>query len=479
MKVVDLFCGCGGLSLGFEKAGFNIVAAFDKWESALHVYNANFDHPAMPLDLTDVDHCVETISKLSPDMIIGGPPCQDFSSAGKRDENNGRGNLTVNYAEIISAIKPPIFVMENVDRIVKTNKLVEAKRLFKEAGYGLSYRILDASRCGVPQKRKRFFMVGVLGENDGFLDKAFDENLSEKAMTIRDYFGTSIGLEYYYRHPRSYARRGIFSIDEPSPTIRGVNRPMPSGYEIHDNDPVRNKDGIRALTTKERSLIQTFPAEFHFEGNKTDIEQMIGNAVPVNLAKYVASIVAQYLVNSDSYTSIDKRKSGKKTPPHTPRTSMVSMNQHVSLVKFNEIKKEYPNTIVSNEQVNSTDGIDYTKNLLVSLVKNDTIDLLIDGSINVYYTGKKFPSTVKLNHLYYFMPYRKGKGIRDLYFIKVARVGSKHEVHPEADPNDLRLVFEIAFVKQLFPEYKPIRLTIWDTFTDTTLGKIMSDTNQI
>lgn len=468
MRVVDLFCGCGGLSLGFEKAGFDVVAAFDKWEAALHVYNTNFNHPALPLDLTNVEKCVETISKLSPDMIIGGPPCQDFSSAGKRDEDNGRGNLTVNYAEIISTIKPPVFVMENVDRIEKTNKLVEAKRLFKEAGYGLSFRILDASYCGVPQKRKRFFMVGVLGEQDGFLDNAFEAKLSKQPMTLRDYFGTSLGIEYYYRHPRSYARRGIFSIDEPSPTIRGVNRPMPNGYEIHDNDPVRSKDEIRPLTTKERSLVQTFPEEFHFEGNKTDVEQMIGNAVPVNLAKYVATMVANYLIEKGMTIGTNKCVPPKKTCA----SSRESKTNRIPLVKFQEVAREYPDTIVSNQQID--DILDYSKNLLVSLVKNDTIDLLLDGSINVYYTGKKFPSTVELNHLYYFMPYRKGKGIRDLYYIKVARVGSKHEVHPEADLNDLRLVFEIEFVKQLFSDYHPIRLSIWETFTDTTLAKILN-----
>jgi len=469
MRVVDLFCGCGGLSLGFEKAGFNVVAAFDKWDAALHVYNTNFDHPAKQLDLTDVSHCVETITALSPDMIIGGPPCQDFSSAGKRDEDNGRGDLTVNYAEIISIIKPPVFVMENVDRIVKTNKLVEAKRLFKEAGYGLSFRILDASHCGVPQKRKRFFMVGVLGEKDGFIDEALDTGLSKEPMTMRDYFGNTLGLEYYYRHPRSYARRGIFSIDEPSPTVRGVNRPMPDGYEIHSNDPVRSKEGIRPLTTKERSLIQTFPEEFHFEGSKTDIEQMIGNAVPVNLAKYVASTVATYLAKKGKNMVIAE----KRQVEHPRRTAMVAMSTRVPLVKFQEVAKEYPDKIVANKQVKKGNGLDPSKNLLVSLVKNDTIDLLLDGSINVYYTGKRFPSTVELNHLYYFMPYRKGKGIRDLYYIKVARVGSKHEVHPEADPNDLRLVFEIEFVKQLFPDYRPIRLAILQTFTDTTLEEIM------
>lgn len=465
MKVVDLFCGCGGLSLGFEKAGFDVVAAYDNWEAALHVYNANFNHPAKSLDLSDVNACVKEISSYSPNVIIGGPPCQDFSSAGKRDENNGRGDLTVNYAEIITRIKPPVFVMENVDRILKTNKLVEAKNLFQEAGYGLSYRVLDASYCGVPQRRKRFFMVGVLGEKDGFLDDALEKGLSKDPMTMRDYFGNSLGIEYYYRHPRSYARRGIFSIDEPSPTVRGVNRPMPDGYEIHTNDPVQSKEGIRPLTTKERSLIQTFPKDFHFEGSKTDIEQMIGNAVPVNLAKYVASTIAAYLSRHGYQLETPKQSH--------PITSMIATTPHVPLLKFNEVAKEYPDGIVTNKLVKKAGGLDPSKNLLVSLVKNDTIDLLLDGSINVYYTGKKFPSTVKLNHLYYFMPYRKGKGIRDLYYIKVARVGSKHEVHPDADPNDLRLVFEIEFVKQLFSDYKPFHLAIWNTFADTNLNTIL------
>lgn len=78
-------------------------------------------------------------------------------------------------------------------------------------------------------------------------------------MTVADYLGNSLGIEFYYRHPRSYARRGIFSIHEPSPTIRGVNRPVPRGYQLKHNDPVSSIEGIRSLTTVERSYIQTFP----------------------------------------------------------------------------------------------------------------------------------------------------------------------------------------------------------------------------
>ena len=169
MIAVDLFCGCGGMSLGFEKAGFNVAAAFDNWIDALAVYRSNFNHPAIYADLRDVKKSAEAIRPLCPDIIIGGPPCQDFSSAGKRDEDNGRGDLTISYARIVGEIRPKWFVMENVARIQKTKKLQEAREIFKEAGYGLTCTVLNAALCGVPQRRKRFVMIGRLGETDDFM----------------------------------------------------------------------------------------------------------------------------------------------------------------------------------------------------------------------------------------------------------------------------------------------------------------------
>ena len=294
MKVVDLFCGCGGLSLGFEKAGMDVVAAFDNWTDALAVYRNNFSHPAIKADLMDVDASVAAIRTFEPDMLIGGPPCQDFSSAGKRDEDNGRGDLTIAYANIVSKVHPNWFVMENVERILKTQKLQDALAIFRAAGYGLTYTVLNAALCGVPQKRKRFVMIGKLGEADDFIKKTLLENLSDHEMSVAEYFGDKLDINYYYRHPRSYVRRGIFSTQEPSATIRGVNRPMPKGYKLHPGDPVESLEGIRPLTYKERSMIQTFPEEFSFEGSKTDIEQMIGNAVPVNLGFYVADAIFRF-----------------------------------------------------------------------------------------------------------------------------------------------------------------------------------------
>lgn len=294
MKVVDLFCGCGGLSLGFEKAGMDVVAGFDNWASALEVYRSNFTHPAIMADLANVEESVGKIRQFEPNMIIGGPPCQDFSSAGKRNEDNGRGDLTVCYSRIISEIKPRWFVMENVERILKTQKLQDALAVFRAAGYGLTYTVLNAALCGVPQKRKRFVMIGKLGEQDDFIKATLLSNLSDHEMSVAEYFGDKLDIKYYYRHPRSYARRGIFSTAEPSATIRGVNRPMPQGYQLHPGDPVDSLEGIRPLTSRERSMIQTFPEDFDFKGTKTNVEQMIGNAVPVNLGYYVADAILRY-----------------------------------------------------------------------------------------------------------------------------------------------------------------------------------------
>lgn len=118
--------------------------------------------------------------------------------------------------------------------------------------------------------------------------------------------------------------------------------------------------------------------------------------------------------------------------------------------------------------------VDETKNVLISLVKKDNEKMFLDGSATIYYTGKKFPTSVALNKLFYFMPYIKGKGVRDLFFIKIARLGYRKEGTAEEDRNDLRLVFEVEFVKQLFDDYKPVELKIWQTFTDTTVDKLIN-----
>lgn len=292
MKAVDIFSGCGGMSLGFEQAGIEVIAAYDKWQPAVDIYRANFEHPIYQEDLIE-DGPLASIEAAAPDLIMGGPPCQDYSIAGKRQLGE-RANLTIRYAEIVARVKPKWLVFENVYNIERFGTLPRMKEILHGAGYGLSEKVLDASLCGVPQKRRRYFLVGLLGAADGFFDDMFVKDIGTHHMTVRDYLGDSLHTQYYYMHPRSYARRAVFSIDEPSATIRGINRPIPKNYKQHHADAAPLSAGVRALTTKERSYLQTFPEAFKLPGSKTNVELAIGNAVPPALANYVASRVVEY-----------------------------------------------------------------------------------------------------------------------------------------------------------------------------------------
>lgn len=154
-------------------------------------------------------------------------------------------------------------------------------------------------------------------------------------------------------------------------------------------------------------------------------------------------------------------------------------NSQISELDLFSLQAECPNEIVNNQEVvGHFDNLDMSRNVLICNVKKDNVQHFLDGSAKIYYTGKKFPSTVALNKLYYFIPYI-GKqcdlgytGVRDLYLIKIARVGTRKEGTPENDPNDLRIVFELQFIKCLYEQYQPHRLQIWETFTDTTLKKL-------
>ncbi len=290
-----MFSGCGGMSLGFQNAGFQIVAAYDNWQPAIDIYQRNFQHPIFKKDLS-IEDIVPELRDLHPDMIIGGPPCQDFSIAGKREFRGKRANLTLTYGQIVSEVRPQWFVMENVYNIEKSPIFDEVLAVFKSAGYGITKHVWDASYMGVPQMRRRYFVVGKLGEKDDFLLDKLLTGLSKERMTVRKYFeGKPFRAEFIYQHPRTYKRRAIFSVDEPLSTIRSVNRPIPSNYVIHPADKTSDLTKVYVLTTKERSFIQTFPESFEFVGTTSSVEQAIGNAVPVKMAEYIGKTIRSYI----------------------------------------------------------------------------------------------------------------------------------------------------------------------------------------
>ena len=319
MRVVDLFAGCGGLSKGFENAGCELALAVENWEAARKVYQRNFDHPVLDLDLSGVNEATKVIAKELPDIIVGGPPCQEFSIAGSRVEGS-RARLTINFAEIIHATKPKWFVLENVQGIRNSATWIEARKILEDAGYGISESVLNAAYFGVPQNRRRFFAVGCLGETHDFLVDQLETKQSEEPLTIRQYVGDEFGIDFYYRHPRNWGRRGIFSLDEASPTIRATNRNVPPGYSAHPEDAGSHLEA-RALTTTERARLQTFESTFTFLGTNTAQNTMIANAVPVNLAKHIAITILRHEKGQAMDSDLAFRKWLVSSQRYTPRTA--------------------------------------------------------------------------------------------------------------------------------------------------------------
>ena len=225
---------------------------------------------------------------------------------------------------------------------------------------------------------------------------------------------------------------------------------------------------------REYARIQTFPDDWDFTGSLADQYKQIGNAVPVNLAFAIGRSLIRL------FNDIDAQNPEETLFKEACKTGQRMLPPQLFELNLFDLHKQFPkdvniidNPFVRKKHIDNSD-LDDSKNVLVCLVPDKYIVPYTTQDSKAYFTGKKFPSTVKLNKLYYFMPYTKGKGIRDLYQIEVARVGTKHEFVEEADENDFRLVFEIKFVKQLFEDYKPIKLMIWRTFTDTNLRAILA-----
>lgn len=305
MRAADLFAGCGGLSAGSQEGGFEVAFAAEKWEAAASTYERNLGHDVERLDLDDIVPTVRRLRAVRPEVIMGGPPCQDFSQAGTRVEA-GRARLTVGFAETIRAVRPKWFVMENVPEAQGSRAWAIARGLLRDAGYGISEAKLNAAYHGVPQLRKRYFAVGCLDQEDSFLESRLEAGRSADPLTIRGFLDSEaettgqdergdghFDIDHYYRHPRNWGRRAIFSVDEPSPTIRSTNRPVAPGYKPHPDDPAAPED-VRALTQRERARVQTFPASHTFQGTRTDIDTMVANAVPCRLAAHVARTLVEF-----------------------------------------------------------------------------------------------------------------------------------------------------------------------------------------
>ena len=224
----------------------------------------------------------------------------------------------------------------------------------------------------------------------------------------------------------------------------------------------------RKITKSEACRIQGFPADFKLPPTRPRWMKLIGNSVAVPVIKILANAVVETGVFD-----------GCVVKKRNPKCIQLNFFELFDQYQLEPITQNYLVRDDNKVEYRTANGInflpvDLTKNLLICNVKKDNWEQYLDGTAKIYYTGKKFPTTVALNKLYYFMPYLSGKGIRDLYYIRIARLGYRKEGQENEDKNDLRLVFEIERIGQLFDDYKKVKLEIWRTFTDTTMEKILN-----
>ena len=506
---VELFAGAGGLALGMHLAGFRNVLLNEIEPMACQTLRKN--HSEWNVYEGDIRQVDFTPLRGHIDFLSGGFPCQAFSYAGKKGGlNDTRGTLFFELARAVKEIRPKVFMGENVKGLLSHDdgKTLEVIRnAIAELGYTLvEPRVLKAIMYQVPQKRERLILIAI--RNDIAQQVAFRwPDPYKRVMTLRDafykgkLFAKDVPVSEGQTYPEKKARvmrmvpeggdwrdlpeevqkeymGGSFylgggktgmarrlAMDEPSLTLTCA----PAQKQTERCHPIET----RPLTVREYARIQTFPDDWQFVGSLSDQYKQIGNAVPVNLAFAIGRSLIRLFNDIDALQPEES---------HFEEANEIAHNMippQLFALNLFDVQKEYPNEIIVNPFIEDDIELDTTKHILVSLVKNDNIASYNNQSAKLYYTGTKFPSTVKLNELYYFMPYTKGKGIRDLYLIKVARVGTKHEVRKDSNDRDLRLIFEIEYIKPLFDDYIPFRLKIWNTFADITMDKVLEMTNAL
>lgn len=356
--LIDLFCGAGGFSKGFEMAGFDIILGIDidKWSCLTFAYNFGDEKlrkKILSLKNSEIEEWLNKtnfrqskvicndIKKIDAnelkaligdvDLIIGGPPCQGFSMAGRRDPNDPRNSLFMEFVKFVKTFKPKWFVMENVTGLLvtKTSNGEDVSKIIEQEFESIPYRvgkfILNSADYGVPQKRRRVFFIGT--NTDKKIEppfpthakdpKRFLESLGIKRWALKKqikkwvpvrevlfkesevdekYFLTQRMIDGFVRRKQRNRENGkgfgwqILKMDEPSYTIS-------ARYWKDGSDALvmYSPTKIRMLTERECARIQSFPDDFKFLGPKREVYKQIGNSVPPLLAKAIAETIKQKL----------------------------------------------------------------------------------------------------------------------------------------------------------------------------------------
>jgi len=352
-KVIDLFCGAGGMSLGFQQAGFEIAAGFDFDEKSIETYNFNFNKKGHCIDLKNVNgEKIRELANLEVDeecIVIGGPPCQGFSLVNGKRNGTEKNQLIIQAAELISEIKPTFFVIENVPTATNIEGGQPYQKFEKtlKKSYKFESKILNSVEFGVPQKRRRLFVIG----NNTNLQIEFPTGNPELQITVEeaisdlpeldwkiegnnptDYNGEPVNdyqklmreiapeklwnhiitvssekiIERYRQIKQGESYKDVhetitgekikvnysnvyrrFKAHEPATTIANPRKSM---YIHYSQD--------RGLSVREAARLQSFPDSFIFQSTKSYQQQQVANAVPPLLIKSIANVILQTFYKS-------------------------------------------------------------------------------------------------------------------------------------------------------------------------------------
>jgi DNA (cytosine-5)-methyltransferase 1 len=293
MNTVDLFAGAGGMSYGFEQAGYTTLCGVEFDNKAASTYRHNIPAPCIEYDLSE--RPTLPVSANQVDVLTGGPPCQGYSIAGDRNEDDARNRLVFDFLHYVDSLDPTYVVMENVEGILSMGDTVERiHETFTEFGYESDHRALDAEAFGVPQDRTRvIFLASKDGSHEypdpscesrtvgdsicrDFGDVPNQTTPRNQQKTIDRIASTEQGEALY----DSYTQRIRLDPDTTAPTLV-CGGPRPSWQQAHPTED-------RGLTVRERASLQTFPDWYEFRGGVVSGRVQTGNAVPPKLAGAIA-----------------------------------------------------------------------------------------------------------------------------------------------------------------------------------------------
>jgi DNA (cytosine-5)-methyltransferase 1 len=316
LNVIDLFCGCGGMSKGLTDAGLNVIAGIDIWDKAVESYNKNYHHKAYCADLTQLppEKFNELYNKENKgiDILVGGPPCQSFSIAGKRDKNDPRNALFMEYVKYLDYFKPKAFIMENVigmlsKKTANGEKVIDIIMEQLNRNYNCIINKLYASDFEVPQNRRRTIIIGIrkdlqiLPKEPEPIIKSVHDRIPVKTILIpkedvdKKYYLSEKALAGIANKKCVNKEKGfgfgaqMLDFNKPSYTIPA--RYWKDGYDALVK---YNEKEIRRLTITELKRIQSFPDNYIINGSNKDIIMQIGNAVATTFAYHLG----KYIINT-------------------------------------------------------------------------------------------------------------------------------------------------------------------------------------